>query len=205
VSLLRVESACVRFNGSVVVPLPDLAVAPGDRLLVTGPNGSGKSTLLRVLAMLVRPEGRFEAEVAPRDVALLAQRPYLFETTALANVALALSPRPLSRAERRHRSEGALARVGGSHLARRRPQELSAGELQRVALARVLVTEPRVVLLDEPLGPLDPAGIERVRAVVDDADVEAVVLTAPGPDELRDAVTRVVTLPAGGGPGEGSE
>ena len=198
-SLLRLASARVRFNGSVVVALPDLAVQPGDRLLVTGPNGSGKSTLLRVLAMLLRTEGTFEADVAPGDVALLPQRPYLFETTALGNVALALESRALARAERRRRAHEALARVGGAHLSGRRPQELSAGELQRVALARALATRPRVVLLDEPLGPLDPAGIERVRAVVGDPAIEAVVLTAPGPDELRDLATRVVTLPATGG------
>ena len=73
-----------------------------------------------------------------------------------------------------------------------------------MALARALVTGPRVVLLDEPLGPLDPAGIERVRSVVDDGSLDAVVLTAPGPDELLDAVTRVVTLPASAAPGVGS-
>ena len=204
-SLLRVESACVRFNGGTVVPLPDLVVSAGERLLVTGPNGSGKSTLLRVLAMLVRPEGRFEAEVAPRDVALLAQRPYLFETTAVRNVALALASRGLRRAERRSRAEDALARLGASHLAGRRPQEMSAGELQRVALARALVIRPRVVLLDEPLGPLDPAGTLRVRAVVRDTSIEAVVLTSPGPGLLSDEVSRVVTLPGSASRGGTSE
>ncbi len=193
-SLLRVESAHVRFNGNVVVALPDVSVVAGERLLVTGPNGAGKTTLLRVLAMLIRAEGRFEAEVAPRDVALLPQRPYLFETTACKNVALALASRGLPGTERRRRAEEALARVGASHLLRRRPPELSAGELQRVALARALAIRPRVLLLDEPLGPLDPAGVDRVRAILADASIEAVVLTAPGPDLLRGDVTRVVTL-----------
>jgi putative spermidine/putrescine transport system ATP-binding protein len=196
VSLLRLEAGRVRFAGGASVALPEVSVATGERLLVTGPNGTGKSTLLRVLAMLIRAEGRFEAEVPPRDVALLPQRPYLFDMTARANVELGLSARDVSRAERHARAEDALARLGASHLARRKPEELSAGELQRIALARALVSRPRVLLLDEPLGPLDPAGMERVRALLGDESLEAVVLTAPGPGRLGDEMDRVLTLVA---------
>ena len=195
-SLLRLEAGRVRFGGGVTVALPEISVAAGERILIAGPNGSGKTTLLRVLAMLLRTDGRFEAEVPPRAVSLLPQRPYLFDMTARANVELALAGRDVGRAERRDRAEAALARLGASHLARRRPEELSAGELQRIALARTLVTRPRVLLLDEPLGPLDPAGIERVRALLQDRSLEAVVLTAPGPALLRDEVDRVVRLGA---------
>ena len=193
-SLLRLEAGDVRFGGGAAVALPEISVAGGERILVTGPNGSGKTTLLRVLAMLIRAESRFEAEVPPRDVSLLPQRPYLFDMTARANVELGLAARGVGRAERRGRAEDALARLGASHLARRRPEELSAGELQRIALARALVTRPRVLLLDEPLGPLDPAGIARVRALLTDESLQAVVLTAPGPALLHDEVDRVVTL-----------
>ncbi len=194
-SILRVEGARVRFPGGTSVALPELRVEAGDRLLVTGRNGSGKSTLLRVLAMLVTPEGRFEAEVPPREVALLPQRPYLFRMRSLANVALALSSRNIPRGERRGRAEAALARVGASHLAARRPDELSTGELQRVALARALVTEPRVLLLDEPLGPLDAAGIERVEGLVSEPGDLTIVLTAPAPGPLGRLVGRVVEMP----------
>ena len=68
--------------------------------------------------------------------------------------------------------------------------------MQRIALARALVSRPRVLLLDEPLGPLDPAGMERVRALLSDESLEAVVLTAPGPGRLGDEMDRVLTLVA---------
>jgi len=197
-SLLHLEAGHVRFSGGTIVSLPEISIVAGDRLLIAGPNGAGKSTLLRVLAMLIRAEGRFEAEVPPRDVSLLPQRPYLFDMSARANVELGLAARNLGRAERRRASEEALARLGASHLAARRPEGLSAGELQRIALARALVTRPRVLLLDEPLGPLDPAGVARVRSLLQDESLEAVVMTAPGPALLRDEVDRVVTLAARG-------
>jgi len=178
VSLYRLRSARVRFADGHVVALPDVDIDPGARVAVTGPNGSGKTTLLRVLAFLLVPEGRFEASVPPEAVAFLAQRPYLFRGSVARNLALAAGGVP--RSERSARVRDALQRSGAEHLAHRPRAALSAGELQRVALARALVARPRVLLLDEPLGPLDPDGTARLAEVL--ALLREVTVVASAPD-----------------------
>jgi ABC-type sugar transport system ATPase subunit len=177
VSLYRLRHARVRFADGPVVDLPDLDVAPGERVAVVGPNGSGKTTLLRVLAFLQPADGELAAAVARHEIAFVAQRPYLFRGSVAANVALALHDVP--RADRRRRVGEALDRMGAAHLAGRRRTALSAGELQRVALARALVTRPRVLLLDEPLGPLDAEGTSRLAAALRDAPDVTVIVAAP--------------------------
>ena len=194
-SLLRLRSATVRFPDGANVALPDVAVDPGERLLVTGRNGSGKTTLLRVLALLQPSSGLLEVGVPATSVALLSQRPYLFRGDALFNVQLALLPAKLPRKDRRRRAGQALERVGAAHLAKRQRDALSSGELQRIALARALVVDPKVLLLDEPLGPMDDSGIEVVRSVIQAAGDAAVVVTAPAPGPLRDVFHRTIELP----------
>ncbi len=144
-------------------------VSAGGVLLVLGPSGAGKTTLLRLVAGLERPDSgtvsiggdvvsRPEALVAPhlRGVAFVFQRPTLWpHLTALDNVALALVGRGLRRKERRARASEALSRLGMGGWLRAHPATLSGGELQRVSLARALVVEPRVLLLDEPFASLD--------------------------------------------------
>jgi ABC-type sugar transport system ATPase subunit len=196
VSLYRLRSARVRFAGGSVVTLPDLEIAPGERVAVLGPNGSGKTTLLRVLAFLERPDGELAAAVTPRAVAFVAQRPYLFRGSVAANIALAVPAAGLGRAERARRVAEVLDRLGASHLAGRRPTELSAGELHRVAIARALVARPSVLLLDEPLGPLDDEGASRLAQTLGDLREVTVVAAAPAPQGIpfRDAC-RSVALP----------
>lgn len=142
----------------------------GDVLLVLGPSGAGKTTLLSCIAGLDRPdEGVLEiggavvssgnVYVAPhkRHCAFVFQRPTLWpHMRAVDNVALALAGRGISRRERRRQALGALASVGLADHAQAWPATLSEGERQRTGLARALVAEPRVLLLDEPFTALDP-------------------------------------------------
>jgi tungstate transport system ATP-binding protein len=203
VSLYRLRSACVRFRDGTTIALPDLDVAPGECVGVVGPNGSGKTSLLRALAFLEAHEGGFHAAVAPGEVAFVAQRPYLFRGTVAANVALALSARGVTAGERRRRALEALDRLGAAYLAARRRSALSEGELQRVALARALVAQPRVLLLDEPLGPLDSDGASRLHAALREIRGLTIVAAAPSRQGVpaRDG-TRYVHLGAGEGGGE---
>ena len=149
----------------------DLDVGPGQTVAVVGPNGAGKSTLLRALAGIQRLDGgrvvldgrvlddTATGEHVPaeaRPVALLFQHDLLFpHLSALDNVAFGLRSRGTSRAEANRAAAGWLERLGLAGHARSKPSQLSGGQARRVALARALVTEPRLLLLDEPLAALD--------------------------------------------------
>jgi putative spermidine/putrescine transport system ATP-binding protein len=143
----------------------NLQVARGEFLSLLGPSGSGKTTTLMMLAGFEMPtrghillEGQRLDDKPPhqRDIGMVFQNYALFpHLTIEQNVAFPLSVRHLSKTEQQARVRRALDMVELGHLANRRPAQLSGGQQQRVALARALVFEPRVVLMDEPLGALD--------------------------------------------------
>jgi len=143
----------------------DLIVEPGEFFALLGPSGSGKSTLLRVLAGFSRPQagqvlvdGVDIGDTPPweRNVGMVFQNYALWPHLSVErNVAFGLEERRVPADEVKRRVAGALALVGLSEFAGRRPNQLSGGQQQRVALARTIVIEPRVLLLDEPLSNLD--------------------------------------------------
>jgi spermidine/putrescine transport system ATP-binding protein len=143
------------------------AFAPGEYVCILGPSGCGKTTLLRLVAGFETPTaGEIRLEGAPvvgvpperRNVNLVFQDYALFpHLTVFRNVAFGLEVKGLARTEITRRAGEALALVGLTPAAGRRPAELSGGQRQRVALARALVNHPRVLLLDEPLSALDRA------------------------------------------------
>ena len=196
-TLYALRAARVRFAGGGSVALPDVTVAAGDRVAVVGPNGAGKTTLLRVLGFLATAEGGFEASVGRGDVTLVAQRPYLFRGTVAANLALALAARGVPRAARRTVALAALERLGGRDLVDRPVAGLSAGELHRAALARALAAPPRVVLLDEPLGPLDGDGASRLAGVIAALDGVTMIAAAPDTAGIPFDASRIVRLTSG--------
>jgi thiamine transport system ATP-binding protein len=163
--VLRVEELSLAFGGVPALAGIDLEVGAGERLAVLGPSGSGKSTLLRAIAGLERPDagrvlldGRDLAGVPPhlRGIGLMHQDGVLFPHRDVAgNVEFGLRMAGIPRAERARRTAALLELVGLAGFERRSTGTLSGGERQRVALARTLAPEPRVLLLDEPLGSLD--------------------------------------------------
>ncbi|GAB3915406.1 hypothetical protein GCM10027613_11190 [Microlunatus endophyticus] len=142
---------------------------PGEVVALVGPNGAGKTTTLRVLAGLLAPQrgsilvdGQVLADTRvwlppyQRPVGVVFQDYLLFpHLTVLDNVAFGLRTRGLARSVARARAAEWLARMDAGDLAPLRPQQLSGGQAQRVALARSLAPEPRLLLLDEPLAALD--------------------------------------------------
>ncbi len=154
-----------RFDGVAALDGVDLEVGDGEVVAVLGPSGSGKSTLLRVIAGLERPDrgrvrwdGEDVTEVPPhlRRFGLMFQSYALFpHLTVAGNVAFGLRMLGLRPEEVEQRTWEALRWVDLEDLADRPVEGLSGGEQQRVALARTLAPEPRLVMLDEPLGALD--------------------------------------------------
>ena len=156
-----------------------IAVEAGEVVAVLGPNGAGKTTLLRTLAgLLALDEGRVEIDgtvvddpaddvfVGPdrRSVGVVFQDYLLFPNlSALENVAFGLRARRVPKTSARATAAGWLGRLGLADLADRRPDQLSGGQAQRVALGRALAIEPRLVLLDEPLAALDVGSRADVR------------------------------------------
>jgi ABC-type Fe3+/spermidine/putrescine transport system ATPase subunit len=154
-----------RFDDVVAVDAVDLAVQKGEFLSLLGPSGCGKTTTLRLIAGFEHPDegvvligGEDVTSLPPykRDVNTVFQSYALFpHMTVLHNVAYGLKHRGLRGAARDARAREALELVRLPQLASRKPKQLSGGQQQRVALARALVMEPKVLLLDEPLGALD--------------------------------------------------
>ncbi|WP_369745673.1 ABC transporter ATP-binding protein [Paenarthrobacter sp. AMU7] len=162
---IRLRGLTKSFGDTTAVGGVDLDIRQGEFFSMLGPSGSGKTTVLRLIAGFELPtagiielEGKDVTNTAPfeRDVNTVFQDYALFpHMSLLDNVAYGLRVRGIGRKERRARAEQALERVQLSQLARRSPSQLSGGQRQRVALARALVVEPKVLLLDEPLGALD--------------------------------------------------
>jgi ABC-type Fe3+/spermidine/putrescine transport system ATPase subunit len=162
---VELRSVSKRFGEHPAVREIDLEVGDGEFLSLLGPSGCGKTTTLRLIAGFERPDAG-SIQIGGRDVASLPpyRRPVntVFQSYALFphlsvldNVGYGLKQRGVPRSERRDRALRALDLVHLAGVERRKPRELSGGQQQRVALARALVMEPRVLLLDEPLGALD--------------------------------------------------
>ncbi len=162
---VRIERLSAGYGRQAVLRDISLAIEPGELVSLLGPSGCGKSTLLRVVAGLHAPtqgEIRFNDRVVMglpaerRGAAMVFQKPLLFPyLTVGGNVAFGLKMRGMGRAEIRERVASALRLVQLEGYENRHPGEISGGQEQRVALARALVTEPQLLLLDEPFSALD--------------------------------------------------
>lgn len=188
---LVVSGLTVFLGGAEIIGDLDLKVNSGERFAIMGPSGSGKSTLLRTIAGLVQPTvgsirvDDVEITSLPthrRPIGLMFQDHALFpHLTVAGNVAYGLRMARTDRSSRQVAVAELLDRVGLSGLADRKPDTLSGGEQQRVALARTIALEPSLIMLDEPLGSLDVALREdlllHIRSVVEQVGTTSLYVT----------------------------
>ena len=168
------------------------AVRPGEFISIMGPSGSGKSTLLNTIGLLDRPdEGKYllegievtqlsdeqQARIRRERIGFVFQFFHLIpRLTAAENVELPLMLAGVSQEERRNRVQTVLAALGISDRARHRPDQLSGGQRQRVAIARAVVSDPVVLLADEPTGNLDRAAGREVIATMEELNAKGLTL-----------------------------
>ncbi len=174
--LVVFDGVVKRYGDVTAVKSLDLTIDKGEFVAIMGPSGCGKTTTLRMLAGLEAPsEGEIriggkrmnDAAAHERDTPLVWQSLALFPfLNVVENVEFGLKMRGVAKAERRRRAEDWLARMGLEGFSGRRIDQLSGGQRQRVALARSLVTEPEMLLLDEPLSALDAHLVIRMQGVL---------------------------------------
>jgi putative ABC transport system ATP-binding protein len=188
-----------------------LEIRAGEKLAIMGPSGSGKTTLLSILGCLDRPsagehlfEGRSVAALDDDELSRLRNQSVGFvfqafhlipQLTVAENVETPLLYEGAPLPEWRPRALRALERVGLAHRADHRPSELSGGEAQRAAIARALVTTPRLLLADEPTGNLDTATGEEIWALLDELNAQgATVVLVTHNEALGRRAERVLRL-----------
>ncbi|MDK4702174.1 ABC transporter ATP-binding protein [Rhizobium sp. CNPSo 4062] len=205
------ESVRKTFGAFTAIPDLSLTIEPGTLVTLLGPSGCGKTTTLRMLAGLEHPSsgriliGGKDVTMLPaneRDVSMVFQSYALFpHMTALDNVAYGLESSGMKRKAAREKAEDALGLVGLAGMGSRLPAELSGGQQQRVAVARALVVEPQVLLLDEPLSNLDARLRRRVRTDIRELQQRlgfTAVYVTHDQDEALAVSDRIIVMKDGG-------
>ncbi len=207
--MFRLRDLQHRYGPRTVLKIPEMDIAPDELLALVGPSGAGKSTLLRLLHFLEKPSKgqlifehnrishQFPVPIAVRrEIGMVFQRPELVDGTVWDNVALGLQYRARSSPDQVGK---AIEAVELEHLAGAHIRSLSGGELQRVALARVMAIAPRLYLLDEPTANLDPRNVSLVEEIIRDIRREgaAVVLVTHNVYQARRLADRVALLISG--------
>lgn len=197
--MVELRAAGVRFGAKQALRGVDLAVSRGERIALVGANGSGKSTLLRALHGLVPlSDGTRLVRGSPR-IAMVFQRPFMLRLSVRANVELGLMLQGMPRTQRRERSMHALERVGLADEASRVGRVLSAGQQQRLALARAWALQPELLLLDEPTASLDPHAKREVEALIAEFAAQGitVLMSSHNLGQVKRLAGRVVYLEHG--------
>jgi len=192
-SLFSVRNLSFGYGGAFRLAIEELTIGAGERVAVVGHNGSGKTTLLRILAGLEQTGAACLRALPAKRAGFLKQDPYLFDESVARNLAYPLSVRRISGRAARERVAAMLAGVGLADAADRSASQLSGGERKRLALGRVLIADPDVLLLDEPDAHLDPHSLAVIERVLQETRATLVLTTHDLPFAHRTA-SRVLHL-----------
>jgi tungstate transport system ATP-binding protein len=197
--MFKLEGAGVRYGAAWALQSVSLSIGAGERVAVVGPNGSGKTTLLRVLNGLIEPSTGTAQRPATTRQTFLFQRPYMLRTTAQRNVALGMWLRGARWRDACKQADEALARVGLTALAQHSARTLSAGQQQRLALARAWVLASDVMLLDEPTSSMDPDARREVEALLGEftSGQQTLIFSSHTLGQVRRLASRVICLQDG--------
>lgn len=210
---VETKSLCKEYSGRRVLDNVSFSVEHGEFLAIVGPNGAGKTTLLRILDLLEEPTSgevwlngskvdytRRDKHVLRRSIGFVPQKPILFDTSVFDNVAYGLRVRGLSTHEIEKRTRDALKMVGLIGLEGRNALTLSGGEAQRVSLAQTLVTDPQILLLDEPTSNLDPKStsiIEETLSYISRERGVTIIMASHDILQIENLAKRIVMLNEG--------
>jgi tungstate transport system ATP-binding protein len=174
---VTIDNLLIKTKTKTLLKLDSLAIQTGRRYVLIGPSGAGKSTLLKAIATLqpisTGEISLFEEKIGKKNLVSLrkrmvyvAQHEALFSGDVEYNVGLGLQFRKISKSERQRKISNILALLGLEGYEKRNVESLSGGEIQRVALARGLVLEPELLLLDEPTANLDPYNVQMIEKAI---------------------------------------
>lgn len=177
--LLQTEQLKKVYDGRAVVNGVDISVRQGEIVGLLGPNGAGKTTSFYMIVGLVIPNGGrvlFDGSDVTRmpmyrrarlGMGYLPQEESIFrKLTVRENIMAVMETQPLSRREQNHRCDALLERFGIAHLSRNQALTLSGGEKRRLTIARSLVTEPKLLMLDEPFSGVDPIAVSEIQEII---------------------------------------
>jgi tungstate transport system ATP-binding protein len=183
---IKIENLTKIYGERTVLDIENFLIEEGSLHGIIGPNGAGKSTLLNIIAGLDKQtEGRIfygksrEVIIPRRDITMVFQRPYLMHTTTEKNISYPLKLRGWKEKEIRERVNELMEDLGLTSLKKQRSWTLSAGETQKVALARALSFHPKLLLLDEPTANIDPATtgeLERMLKIINKTEGTTILI-----------------------------
>lgn len=199
------------YGDEIALRIGEHAIEQNAVTALLGANGSGKSTLLNLLAFITMPTrgelyffnervSNGQAQGLRRQIAYVQQKPYLFNYTVLQNIELGLKLRGIDKSLRHARTEALALRLNLQDLLQKRAHELSGGEIQKVAIARALVLQPRVLILDEPFTHLDKeskADIENLIRAIGDAGAQTIIFSTHDQLQARHLASHVCSLDKG--------
>lgn len=196
-----------RFKERLVVEIDSLSIESGSIVGLSGENGSGKTTLLRAIAGLdpfVEGDMFFDhlplQEIERGRVIYVHQQPLMLRRSVAQNIEYPLRVKQIEKRVRKAMVEDWLARFSLTAFKDQQATKLSGGETQKVALARALIAEPKVLLLDEPTSALDSAAVDQVLAVLMDYQLQTnatILMVSHGEKDIRRISKRVITLERG--------
>jgi molybdopterin-binding protein len=193
----EINDLVFQYNGKDIINIDYFEIPRNKSIALFGPNGAGKSTFIDLLSFLLHPVTgtiKFFGEISGKDkhnkfrsrIGYVQQHPYLFNMSVIENIELGMKLRGLDKQSRRYRVNNIIEQLDLYNIANRRAHALSGGEIQKVALARALVIDPDILLLDEPFAHLDKTFIqefEKLLLIIRETQQKTIIFTSH--DQIR--------------------